>query len=79
MKKLFTTCRLYALAILAILNARLFNYMVKQVDRHVVYLEHLKETELRADTLTKAKHNVPFSKKYTELLGKRQHIRTRSE
>jgi hypothetical protein len=53
--------------------------MIEQVDRHVVYLEHLKGIELRADTLTKAKPNVPFSKDCAELLGKRQRIRTRSE
>ena len=38
------------------------NYMIEQVDRHVVYLKHLKGTELRADTLTKAKSNIPFTK-----------------
>ena len=55
------------------------NYMIEQVDRHVVYLEHLKGTELRADTLTKAKPNVPFTKDCSELLGRRQRSRTRSE
>ena len=54
------------------------NHMIEQVDRHVVYLEHLKGTELRADTLTKAKPNVPFSKDCAELLGKRQRLRTLS-
>ena len=52
------------------------NYMI---DRHVVYLEHLKGTELRVDTLTKAKPNVPFTKDCSELLGQRQRTRTRSE
>jgi hypothetical protein len=54
------------------------NYMIEQVDRHLVYLEHLKGTELRADTLTKAKPNIPFTKDCSELLGQRQRVRTRS-
>ena len=48
------------------------HYMIEQVDRHVVRLEHLRGTELRADSLTKAKAGKPFQQDTAELLGHQQ-------
>ena len=48
------------------------HYMIEQVDRHVVRLEHLRGTELRADSLTKPKAGQPFQRDTAELLGKLQ-------
>jgi hypothetical protein len=48
------------------------HYMIEQVDRHVVRLEHLRGTELRADSLTKPKAGQSFQQDTAELLGKLQ-------
>ena len=45
------------------------NYMIEQVNCHVVRLEHLIGTELQADTLTKAKPRSTFESDTRKLLG----------
>jgi hypothetical protein len=48
------------------------HYMIEQVDRHVVRLEHLRGTELRADSLTKPKAGQSFQHDTAEMLGHQQ-------
>jgi len=52
------------------------HFLIEQVDRHVVRLEHLRGTELRADSLTKPKAGQSFQQDTAELLGKLQRTGT---
>jgi len=51
------------------------NYMIEQVERHLVKLEHIKGTELKADLLTKPLAEAAHTKHTEQLLGGPQRLR----
>jgi hypothetical protein len=51
------------------------NYMIEQVESHLVKLEHIKGTELEADLLTKPLAEAAHTKHTEQLLGGPQRLR----